>query len=253
MANVGSEVERLKEKIEVPKFTVAREAICPFLLRVFCSTSRHNPMSEYIRGNTPANELQIYTWMDATLKELTGLVKEVNPEARRRGTYFDFSLVFPDLRQGPRCSSRDIGTTVAGQKGPDDQKTLSECKFSIGDYLDISIAPPTGRMDRMDFGRRGGGGFGDRFNDRRGGFGRDRENGGGFGRDRENGGGFGSGGGFGRDRTSRDRENGGGFGAGRERENGGFGGGRDRTSRDKEAGGFGRGRERSRERDGGRG
>ena len=28
-------------------------------------------------GNTPTNELQIYTWMDASLKELTGLVKEV--------------------------------------------------------------------------------------------------------------------------------------------------------------------------------
>ena len=29
-------------------------------------------------GQTPQNELQIYTWMDATLKELTGLIKEVN-------------------------------------------------------------------------------------------------------------------------------------------------------------------------------
>ena len=103
--------------------------------------------------------------MDATLKELTGLVKEVNPEARRRGTYFDFSLVYPDLRQSPRCQSRDIGTTVAGQRvggvrkekklyfiicmqGPDDQKTLADCKFVIGDFLDISITPPTGRMDR---------------------------------------------------------------------------------------------------------
>merc|ERR1719334_1631402 len=94
---------------------------------------------------TPSNEIQIYTWMDATLKEHTGLVKEVNPEARRRGTYFDFALVFPDLRQGPRCSSRDIGTTVAGQRGPDDQKTLSECKFAIGDYLDIAITPPRER------------------------------------------------------------------------------------------------------------
>ena len=116
-------------------------------------------------GLTPSNELQIYTWMDATLKELTGLVKEVNPEARRRGTYFDFSLVYPDLRQSPRCQSRDIGTTVAGQRvggvrkekklyfiilmqGPDDQKTLADCKFVIGDFLDISITPPTGRMDR---------------------------------------------------------------------------------------------------------
>ena len=58
----------------------------------------------------------MYTWQDATLKELEGLVKEVNPEARRRGTYFDFALVYPDLRQGPRCQTRDIGTTIASQR-----------------------------------------------------------------------------------------------------------------------------------------
>merc|ERR1719266_1606216 len=63
-----------------------------------------------MKGNTPTNELQMYTWQDASLKELEGLVKEVNPEARRRGTYFDFALVYPDLRQGPRCQTRDVGT-----------------------------------------------------------------------------------------------------------------------------------------------
>merc|ERR1719411_2382617 len=138
-----------------------------------------------MKGNIPSNELQIYTWMDATLKELEGLVKEVNPEARRRGTYFDFALVYPDLRQNPRCQTRDVGTTISGQKGPDDTKTLQNCKFVIGDYIDIAVTPPTGRMDRMDYGRRG------------------------FGGDRRNG--FGGGGGFrggrGRDRSrSRDRD-----------------------------------------------
>jgi len=36
---------------------------CPLLLRVFCNTGRHHMLSEYARGNTPANELQIYTWL----------------------------------------------------------------------------------------------------------------------------------------------------------------------------------------------
>ena len=37
----------------------------------------------------------------------------------RRGTYFEFSLVFPDLRASQvRYQSREIGTTVAGQKVP---------------------------------------------------------------------------------------------------------------------------------------
>jgi len=47
--NVGSQVEK-RERADVPKFTVDREATCPLLLRVFCSTSRHNSMSDYMKG-----------------------------------------------------------------------------------------------------------------------------------------------------------------------------------------------------------
>lgn len=36
--------------------------------------------------------------MDATLKELTSLVKEVYPEARKKGTHFSFNIVYPDPR-----------------------------------------------------------------------------------------------------------------------------------------------------------
>ncbi|XP_022689589.1 histone deacetylase complex subunit SAP18-like isoform X2 [Varroa jacobsoni] len=116
---------------------------CPLLLRVFLSNIRHHSPSDYARGQVPANELQVYTWLDATLRELTGLVKEVNREARRKGTVFDFAFVFPD-RNGPMYRVREIGTTVSGQKGPDDFKTLRECRFTIGDYLDIAITPPRG-------------------------------------------------------------------------------------------------------------
>lgn len=66
--------------------------ICPLLLRIFCSTGRHHTPGDYARGKTPENELQIYTWMDCTLRELMKLIKDVNPEARRRGTKFSFSV-----------------------------------------------------------------------------------------------------------------------------------------------------------------
>lgn len=79
--------------------------------------------------------------MDATLKELTSLVKEVNPDARRKGTFFDFAIVYPDPRS-PTYRLRDIGTTCSGRKTADDTVTLASKKFTIGDYLDIAIAPP---------------------------------------------------------------------------------------------------------------
>lgn len=66
--------------------------------------------------------------MDATLREITGLVKEVNPDARSKGTYFDFSLVTPELRNsGYRM--REIGVTCSGQKGADDNKTLAQARY----------------------------------------------------------------------------------------------------------------------------
>ncbi|XP_076307704.1 LOW QUALITY PROTEIN: 17S U2 SnRNP complex component HTATSF1-like [Tachypleus tridentatus] len=135
---------------EVKKVTIYDT--CPLLLRVFINTGRHHPLSDYSRGNVPANELQIYTWMDATLKELTSLVKEVNPDARRKGTYFDFALVIPDHR-GIGCRMTDIGSTCSGQKGVDDNKTLSQCRFQIGDFMDIAISPPP---PRGSFGSRRG-------------------------------------------------------------------------------------------------
>merc|ERR1739848_97928 len=115
-------------------------------LRAFCQVGRHHRPDEFQR-RTPSNELQIYTWKDATLKELMNLVKEVNPEARRKGTYFDFAIVHANLNRGG-FMIRDIGTTCSGQKCPDDQSTLHSKRFEIGDYLDISIVlPPKGVRD----------------------------------------------------------------------------------------------------------
>lgn len=124
---------------------------CPLLLRVFCSTGRHHGLSEFSHGSTPSNELQIYTWQDATLRELTTLVRDVNPETRRKGTYFDFALVYPDSHS-PGYRMREIGVTCSGQKGADDTKTLAQSKFTIGDYLDINITP----ANRAAFPNKGG-------------------------------------------------------------------------------------------------
>lgn len=101
----------------------------------------HHKISDYYKGNSPQNELQIYTWKDATLNELSLLVKDVNPEARRKGTKFSFAIVSPDIRQ-PVYRMREIGMTISGQKGPDDLKTLSQARLAIGDYMDIAITPP---------------------------------------------------------------------------------------------------------------
>ncbi|XP_063069783.1 histone deacetylase complex subunit SAP18 [Engraulis encrasicolus] len=131
--------EEIKKEPEKP---VDREKTCPLLLRVFTTNNgRHHRVDEFARGNVPSSELQIYTWMDATLKELTSLVKEVYPEARKKGTHFGFAIVYPDPKR-PGYRVKDIGSTVSGRKGADDSMTLQSQRFQIGDYLDIAITPP---------------------------------------------------------------------------------------------------------------
>lgn len=98
---------------------------------------------EFKDGKTPPpeSELQIYTWIDATLTELMGLVREVREEYRQKGTTFNFSVVYPEPRS-PGYRMRDIGETCGGKTGPDDDVTLAQSRFQIGDYIDVAIRPP---------------------------------------------------------------------------------------------------------------
>ncbi|KAK9203628.1 hypothetical protein WN943_013884 [Citrus x changshan-huyou] len=80
-----------------PRFEpVDREKTCPLLLRVFTTSGGHHIAEDFaVRGKEPKDEVQIYTWKDATLRELTDLVKEVAPEARRRNAELSVAFVYP--------------------------------------------------------------------------------------------------------------------------------------------------------------
>jgi histone deacetylase complex subunit SAP18 len=104
------------------------------IIVIECFLSRR----EYEQGHTPKNELQIYTWMDATLGELTQLIKEVIPDVRRRGIQFAFSIVSADDSYN-RYYLSEIGKTENGQRRPEDQIQLANKRFHVGDYLDVAI------------------------------------------------------------------------------------------------------------------
>jgi histone deacetylase complex subunit SAP18 len=62
----------------LPTPEIDREKTCPLLLRVFSKLGSHHKLEEFgKRGEEPAEEVQVYTWADATLRELTDLVQEV--------------------------------------------------------------------------------------------------------------------------------------------------------------------------------
>ncbi|GLT90956.1 hypothetical protein SLE2022_088700 [Rubroshorea leprosula] len=119
---------------------IDREKTCPLLLRVFTKIGSHHSEEEFaVRGKEPKDEVQIYTWKDATLRELTDLVKEVAPEARRRNAKLSFAFVYPDKRG--RFVMRLVGMTHSYGNGRrlEDNKALAELGFQIGDYLDVAI------------------------------------------------------------------------------------------------------------------
>ncbi|KAJ4712919.1 histone deacetylase complex subunit SAP18-like [Melia azedarach] len=124
-----------------PRFEpVDREKTCPLLLRVFTKIGSHHTAEDFaVRGKEPKDEVQIYTWKDATLRELTDLVKEVAPEARRRNAKLSFAFVYPDKRG--RFVLRQVGVTHSYGNGRrlDDSKALADLSFEIGDYLDVAI------------------------------------------------------------------------------------------------------------------
>jgi len=120
---------------------IDREKTCPLLLRVFPKVGGLHRAEEFAsRGKEPKEEVQIYTWPDATLRELTDLVKEVRPEARKNTARLDFALVYPD-RMG-RNVIRKVGTVWSAPhrgRGDDDNKSLASVSFQTGDFLDVGI------------------------------------------------------------------------------------------------------------------
>jgi histone deacetylase complex subunit SAP18 len=80
-------------------------------------------------NGSPAGEVQIYTWRDATLKELSDLVRQVVPEARNTGVRLDFSLVYTD--KSGRARSRRCGS-ISPSASSIKAMPLSHCSRAAG-------------------------------------------------------------------------------------------------------------------------
>jgi histone deacetylase complex subunit SAP18 len=118
---------------------IDREKTCPLLLRMFCRVNAHHHLDEFKNNRYPSaeDELVVYTWRDANLLELAGLVKDMFKEARRARVRFSFRLVYQEA--SGRWCSRDLGTVCNGRTGRDDARTLDDSSFVTGDFIDVAI------------------------------------------------------------------------------------------------------------------
>ncbi|KAG0361541.1 Histone deacetylase complex subunit sap18, partial [Podila minutissima] len=97
---------------------IDREKQCPFLLRVFYGPGEKPKESEIISSEAP--ELQIYTWKDATLGELSLAIKKAIPDMIAQagpGCLLEFRHMAPEADRSS-YTGRDIGTVRLDQVLP---------------------------------------------------------------------------------------------------------------------------------------
>lgn len=125
--------------IEAPASAVlSRKDVCPSLLRTFVRNGGHHSPPQFEPGKEPVDdEVLLHTWPDATLREITTLLKQVNDEARRKEARLQFAFVYPDKRGV--MVLRPVGKVASSRKGDDDEKQLRALGWQPGDVLDIAI------------------------------------------------------------------------------------------------------------------
>ena len=158
--------------LDFPKLGIDRENVCPFLLRCFYSSTRtsHTARDFNIKeddGSTkqPSDEIQLYTWKNATLREISELFMEAVPCTRQKDSMILIRHVYPD-RSGVYIF-KSVGKVLTrnGLVTPSDDNSdvsLRQLQVEPGDFLDIHVVPSSKIMKKrkisheVDYGHGGG-------------------------------------------------------------------------------------------------
>ncbi|KAG8903074.1 hypothetical protein FRB99_003780 [Tulasnella sp. 403] len=163
---------------QVSDKSVDREKTCPFLLRTFVKVNGFHPIALFEDNRLPVeDEHQIYTWKDATLREVVTYLRSLPPGAlsltlRHPAARFSFKLVFPDATSRGQMATKELGTvhardlidtsqlkpeeedtaamevdqTTTKDWKPDDGRTLEELRVMAGDWLLVCVHLPQKAM-----------------------------------------------------------------------------------------------------------
>lgn len=136
---------------------VDRKKTCPFMVKMYCRINGHHRLEEFSPPRFPVeDEMIVYTWRNATLKELSILVREVLGDSDLPGGVkgtdpslkFSFNLLYPDVRRsGAHFLSKSLGWAFEGgesearahQLVDSSTRTLDSFKFVPGDFIDVAI------------------------------------------------------------------------------------------------------------------
>jgi len=158
----------MEEKTPAGQPIVDREKTAPFLIRAFVKVGSFHRISQFQDGPLPlADELQIFTWKDATLFELLTTIRNSAPstlEYRHPLARYSFRTIYADAGNRGQFAQKDLGVVysrdtlgdlgtveqlldddIAAQESlgrQKDARTLDELRFVPGDYLCVTVMLP---------------------------------------------------------------------------------------------------------------
>lgn len=98
-----------KEKVDREKVDSLITQICPFFLRLLWKENGTHPIAEYkeqpVYGSS--TEYHLYTWLDASLRELVNVAKSIIPVANRKDAKIIFYHVYQDTSGRPDSEKAD--------------------------------------------------------------------------------------------------------------------------------------------------
>ncbi|KAH7926786.1 hypothetical protein BV22DRAFT_1008224 [Leucogyrophana mollusca] len=154
---------------------VSREKTAPFLIRAFVKVGTFHRLSLFEENTLPTtDEQQIFTWKDATLREVLTTLRNTAPqipEFRHPLARYSFRAIYADAANRGRFAQKELGIVysrdILGEPGSleapaprlledtdgenrepsereKEERTLEELRFVPGDYLCVAILLPKG-------------------------------------------------------------------------------------------------------------
>lgn len=147
---MNEQIKRYKKSID-RTIQTDRTKTCPMMLRLFCREGGFHKIDDFWKKSSLPidDELIVYTWRDATLKELSTLIQQVHITSLTIDTSFSFRLLYID--DECRISTRTLGVVYNNPERksfrfydyesriPDELVTLYDAEFVPGDYIDVAI------------------------------------------------------------------------------------------------------------------
>ncbi|KAF3940078.1 hypothetical protein ABW19_dt0201119 [Dactylella cylindrospora] len=140
---------------------VDRHLTTPFLLKVFYKVNSFHRLDDFRSTSQPSSLVEVYTWKDCTLSELTTLLLSALPSLATSATKCSFRLIYADTKTN-RYTSQELGNILlpltgpganggSGSGGGADKLSLDEARFVVGDWIDVAVT-----LSSSSSGPRGG-------------------------------------------------------------------------------------------------